>query len=90
MIHAETFRRQDGRFAWHAKSGNGEIIATDGGQGYENEGDAQKMADRLVTDGQVALLVLRAMIRQGSVDPVSIPRGASELLHRLQREEWGE
>jgi uncharacterized protein YegP (UPF0339 family) len=34
------FRRTDGKWAWHAKTANGEIVATDGGQGYENKSDA--------------------------------------------------
>lgn len=41
------YKRSDGKWAWNLKVG-GDIIATDGGQGYENEGDARKMADRVV------------------------------------------
>jgi uncharacterized protein YegP (UPF0339 family) len=40
----ETYKRSDGKWAWRitAKRGNlpDAIIATDGGQGYENEADA--------------------------------------------------
>jgi len=41
------YKRTDGRWAWRLTS-NGKIIATDGGQGYENEGDARSMADRII------------------------------------------
>lgn len=33
------FKRDDGKWAWHLEV-NGRVVATDGGQGYENEGDA--------------------------------------------------
>lgn len=42
------YRRSDGRWAWHLKADNGEIIATDGSQGYENEADARRMADAVI------------------------------------------
>lgn len=41
------YKRADGNWAWHLQSGSN-IIATDGGQGYENEGDARTMADRVI------------------------------------------
>lgn len=39
------YKREDGKWAWHLKADNGQIIATDGSQGYENEADARTMAD---------------------------------------------
>ncbi len=45
----EVFPRTDGRFAWRLEAGNGEIIATDGGQGYENEADCARVGARVVT-----------------------------------------
>jgi uncharacterized protein YegP (UPF0339 family) len=42
------YKRADGRWAWSLKSDNGDIIATDGGQGYENEADCREMADSIV------------------------------------------
>ncbi|WP_168217862.1 DUF1508 domain-containing protein [Occultella kanbiaonis] len=42
------YKRADGRWAWNLKADNGLIIATDGGQGYENEGDARTIADAVV------------------------------------------
>ncbi|MCZ4327481.1 DUF1508 domain-containing protein [Brachybacterium paraconglomeratum] len=41
------YKRADGKWAWNLKV-NGDIVATDGGQGYENESDARTMADRVV------------------------------------------
>lgn len=49
MAERLLYRRADGRWAWQLKADNGEIIATDGGQGYENEADARRMADRVIS-----------------------------------------
>jgi uncharacterized protein YegP (UPF0339 family) len=57
MPKIEVFKRADGRWAWHLTAANGDIIATDGGQGYENKGDAQEMANRIVS-GEFAATVL--------------------------------
>lgn len=48
MATVEVFQRVDGTWAWHLQAGNGEIIATDGGQGYVNKSDAQDMARKVV------------------------------------------
>ena len=42
------YQRPDRRWGWRLKV-NGQIIATDGNQGYENEADARQMADRVVS-----------------------------------------
>jgi len=42
------YTRSDGKWAWRLTADNGQIIATDGGQGYENEADARTMADRVL------------------------------------------
>lgn len=42
------YRRADGKWAWRLDADNGQIIATDGGQGYDNENDARTMADRVI------------------------------------------
>ena len=47
MAERVLYTRTDGKWAWRLKS-NGRIIATDGGQGYENEADARSMADRII------------------------------------------
>lgn len=43
---AEVYRREDGRWAWRLVAPNGHIIATDGGQGYENREDAMAIIER--------------------------------------------
>lgn len=47
------YKRKDGKWAWKLKADNGKIIATDGGQGYENEDDCRAMADAIIK-GQYA------------------------------------
>lgn len=42
------YKRNDGKWAWRLEADNGRIIATDGGQGYEDENDARTMADRII------------------------------------------
>ncbi len=42
------YERTDGKWAWRLKADNGDIVATDGSQGYDNETDARSMADRVV------------------------------------------
>lgn len=42
------YKRADGKWAWRLEA-NGRIVATDGGQGYENENDARNMADRIIS-----------------------------------------
>lgn len=44
----EIYRRADGKWAWRVRAANNQIVATDGGQGYENETDAMTMAGRLL------------------------------------------
>lgn len=44
------YKRADGRWAWRLTSGS-DIVATDGGQGYENYTDCQAMADKVVITG---------------------------------------
>ncbi len=41
------YKRADGKWAWRLVV-NENIVATDGGQGYENEADARNMADRII------------------------------------------
>ena len=49
MARRTLFTRDDGKWAWRLKADNGQIIATDGGQGYENEEDARNMADKIIS-----------------------------------------
>jgi uncharacterized protein YegP (UPF0339 family) len=41
------YKRQDGKWAWRLVV-NGNIVAVDGSQGYENVADARSMADRII------------------------------------------
>lgn len=49
MAERHLYTRADGRWAWQLKADNGHIVATDGGQGYENEDDARRIADAVVS-----------------------------------------
>jgi uncharacterized protein YegP (UPF0339 family) len=48
MSERVLYTRTDGKWAWRLVADNGRIIATDGGQGYNNEDDARTMADRVI------------------------------------------
>lgn len=48
MQSVEIYQRTDGRWAWRLVAANGRIIATDGGQGYENRADAEAIARDVV------------------------------------------
>jgi uncharacterized protein YegP (UPF0339 family) len=43
------YKRSDGKWAWQLTATNGQVIATDGGQGYENESDCRAMADAIIS-----------------------------------------
>lgn len=43
------YQRTDCLWGWRLVTDNGRIVATDGNQGYENEGDARSMADRIIS-----------------------------------------
>jgi len=45
----DVYQRADGKWAWRLRAQNGYIIATDGGQGYENRGDADSMGRRVLS-----------------------------------------
>lgn len=53
MPNLEIYQRTDGRWAWRLRAGNSQVIATDGGQGYENRADCARIADA-VTSGLYA------------------------------------
>src|SRR5690242_5271158 len=44
----ETYARKDGKFAFRLKAGNGETVATDGGQGYEARASATSTLTNLM------------------------------------------
>lgn len=48
MSKLEIYRRTDDRWAWRLIADNGQVIATDGAQGYENRGDCEVVANAIV------------------------------------------
>jgi uncharacterized protein YegP (UPF0339 family) len=46
----EVYRRADGLWDWRAVGGNGEIVATSGGQGFTERNDAREAGEH-VLDG---------------------------------------
>lgn len=46
----QLYRRSDGRWAWRVVAANGQVVATDGGQGYERRLDAVNTYDELFPD----------------------------------------
>lgn len=48
----EVYERADEKFAWRLRAANQQIIATDGGQGYDKKADAVSMADRIIRKGE--------------------------------------
>ena len=51
MAQLHCYKRTDGKWAWRLTADNGQIVATDGGQGYDNYSDCQGMADAVVING---------------------------------------
>lgn len=49
----EIYQRTDRKWAWRLVAANGRIIATDGGQGYENRAACEEMA-RAIVGGRYA------------------------------------
>ncbi|WP_248240578.1 YegP family protein [Microbacterium kunmingense] len=48
MTEFEVYQRADGKWAWRLKAANGEIVATDGGQGYEHKDECERTGARVV------------------------------------------
>ncbi len=44
----QVFKRHDGKFAFRILAANGQIIATDGGQGYDHRTDAKATLQKLM------------------------------------------
>ncbi len=44
----ELYRRTDGKWAFRIKASNGEIVATDGGLGYELKSDARGTLEKVM------------------------------------------
>lgn len=47
VVELIVFRRTDGRWSWQLLV-NGNLVASDGREGYESEDEAQAMASRIV------------------------------------------
>lgn len=59
MATLEIYPRADGRFAWKLVADNGsDIVATDGGQGYERRKDATVMALKVIQGGYAGATVV--------------------------------
>lgn len=44
----EYYPRKDGKWAFRIKASNGEIVATDGGQGYNSKADAKTTLEKVI------------------------------------------
>jgi len=44
----EIYKRADGKFGFRVKASNGQVVASDGGQGYSDKGDARSTLQRLL------------------------------------------
>ena len=50
MAHRIVYERPDGKWGWRLTADDeGDIIAIDGAQGYDNELDARAMADKVIS-----------------------------------------
>jgi uncharacterized protein YegP (UPF0339 family) len=55
--NGEIYKRADGKFGFRVKASNGEQVASDGGQGYNNKADAKSTLEKLLKgdyDGPIA------------------------------------
>lgn len=48
MAKLDIYQRTDERWAWRLIADNGRIVATDGSQGYEAQGDCEQTASAVV------------------------------------------
>jgi uncharacterized protein YegP (UPF0339 family) len=44
----DVYKRADGKWAWRLKAGNGQIVATDGSQGYSNSTGAKATLEKVM------------------------------------------
>jgi uncharacterized protein YegP (UPF0339 family) len=44
----EYYQRKDGKWAFRIKASNGEIVATDGGQGYNDKANAKETLEKVI------------------------------------------
>lgn len=60
MYEPETYTRTDGLFGWRLVADNGQVVATDGGQGYTERSDAAEGFLRVA--GECTRLALAAAV----------------------------
>jgi uncharacterized protein YegP (UPF0339 family) len=51
FMPGEVFKRADGKFGFRVKASNGQVVATDGGQGYSSKSDARDTLQKLLDGG---------------------------------------
>lgn len=44
----EVYKRADNKYAFRVRAGNHEVVATDGGQGYDHKVDAKSTLEKLM------------------------------------------
>ena len=54
--HVQVFLRRDGNWAWRRVASNGQVIASDAGQGYRAKRDCLAMAAKLNPDVEVKVV----------------------------------
>lgn len=47
----QLFKRADGRFGFRVTASNGQVVATDGNQGYSAKSDARSALEKLLKGG---------------------------------------
>ena len=47
-MSGEIVKRADGKFGFRVKASNGQVVATDGGQGYSGKSDAKSTLEKLL------------------------------------------
>jgi hypothetical protein len=90
-VELELFARVDERAAWRLRHRNGQTIATDGSQGYEDEADARRIGERIaagyrmgaIEPDELALLVRRALDDLAPADREDVAMAASRVAVEL-------
>lgn len=73
QIRVEAYRRKDGLWAWRAiDESNGQVVGTDGGQGYEHRADCLDMAHDVTGRAPTVLLEVEIEDGAGSTDKIEL------------------
>lgn len=65
MNKVEVYRRPDRKWGWRLRARNGQVIATDGGQGYDSYSRCTTMATTIV-GGAYAVFVVEVEDGEGA------------------------